>query len=194
MLLRAGAGSRLGKLGSRTPRRARAAAEATSTPGSAASERFPNTGFATARSPEAITRPIPRTPLDRLSPSEIPAPLRAQGSGAQDAPGALGLAHVALDGDWIHPRRGVHGEDFAGRGGFRVVPVLPRDAPRPSPAPPDSSPAEPMMFSREVWAALRAGTLDAGGALLHEGRRHDVPWWFNGRFFAARLLPVDEAV
>jgi hypothetical protein len=63
VLLRAGAGSRLGKLGPRAPRRARAAAEATSTPGSAASERFPNTGFATARSPEAITRPTQRTPL-----------------------------------------------------------------------------------------------------------------------------------
>lgn len=256
-------------------------AVATSTPGSAASERCPNTGPATARSPEAVTRPMPRTPLGRLSPSESPAPLRAQASGAQDAPGALGLAHVALDGDWLHPRRGVQGEGFAGRGGFRVVTVLPQGAPRPSPAPPDSSPAEPttrpelapprpllerallavaarfdyrpiggatwgtfapdgdlhialsvvegpgpgqarwtalelpstprpaiyealrgrqgppglgpVMFSREVWAALRAGTLDAGGALLHGGRLHDLGWWLNGRFFfAARLVPADE--
>ncbi|WP_437854017.1 hypothetical protein [Sorangium sp. So ce363] len=256
-------------------------AVATSTPGSAASERCPSTGPATTRSPEAITRPMPRTPLGRLSPSEIPAPLRAQASGAQDAPGALGLAHVALDGDWLHPRRGVHGEGFVDRGGFRVVPVLPRDAPRPSPAPPDSTPAEPttrpeltpprplldrdllavaarldyrpigggawgtfasdgdlsvalsvvegpgpgqarwtalelpstprpatyealrgrqgppglgpVMFSREVWAALRAGTLDASGALLHEGRLHDLGWWFDRGMFTARLLLVDEA-
>ena len=50
------------------------------------------------------------------------------------------------------------------------------------------------MFSREVWAALRAGSLDAGGAIVHEGRLHDLGWWFAGGFFAARLLPVDEAV
>ncbi|WP_437712369.1 hypothetical protein WMF45_42945 [Sorangium sp. So ce448] len=252
----------------------------TSTPGSAASERCPNTGPANARSPEAITRPRPRTPIGRLSPGKIPAPLRAQASGAQHAPGALGLAHVALDGDWLHPRRGLQGEGFVDHGGFRVVPMLPRDAPRPSPAPPDSSPAEPttrpelapprpllerdllavaarldyrpigggawgtfapdgdlsvalsvaegpgpgqarwtalefpstprpatyealrgrqgppglgpVLFSREVWAALRAGTLDAGGALVHDGRRHDVAWWFDGRFFAARLVPANE--
>ncbi|WP_437712364.1 hypothetical protein WMF45_42930 [Sorangium sp. So ce448] len=48
------------------------------------------------------------------------------------------------------------------------------------------------MFSREVWAALGAGTLGAGGALLHEGRLHDLVWWFTGGFFAARLMPADE--
>ncbi|WP_437854007.1 hypothetical protein [Sorangium sp. So ce363] len=49
-------------------------------------------------------------------------------------------------------------------------------------------------FSREVWVALRAGTLDAGGVLLHEGRPHHLGWSFDRGMFTARLLPVDEAV
>lgn len=53
----------------------------------------------------------------------------------------------------------------------------------------------PVMFSREVWAALRAGTLDAGGALLHEDRLHDLGWWFNGRFLKHRTrLHYDRAL
>ncbi|WP_437815004.1 hypothetical protein [Sorangium sp. So ce1078] len=86
---------------------------------------------------------MPRAPIGRLSPSELPAPLREQASGAQDAASALGLAHVELDGDWLHPRRGGHGEGFVGRRGFRVLTVLPQAVTRPSPAPPDSTPDEP---------------------------------------------------
>ncbi|WP_438031666.1 hypothetical protein [Sorangium sp. So ce204] len=49
-----------------------------------------------------------------------------------------------------------------------------------------------VLSSREVWAALRAGTLDAGGALLHEGRPHRLGWWFDGQFFIAQLLPANQ--
>ncbi|XXX72534.1 hypothetical protein WMF30_33285 [Sorangium sp. So ce134] len=52
----------------------------------------------------------------------------------------------------------------------------------------------PISFSREVWAALHGGALDAGGALVHQGRPHHLAWWFDGQFFTARLLPVEGAI
>ncbi|WP_438026384.1 hypothetical protein [Sorangium sp. So ce233] len=52
----------------------------------------------------------------------------------------------------------------------------------------------PVMFGSDIWAALRGGTLDAGGGLLREGRPHHLAWWFDRGIFTARLRPTDAGM